>query len=380
MKQSNLLFLPAMLILLNTGSCASKKVDNTLPSKNEAVGVIKKVNDYWQTNNPNHGNAFWHRAAYHTGNMAAYKVTGTETYKEYSLAWAQHNEWKGAKSDNPSKWKYSYGETDQYVLFGDWQICFQVYVDLYNLNKDESKIARAKEVMKYQMSTPNNDYWWWVDGLYMVMPVMTKLYKVTGDDLYLSKLYEYFSFAKNLMYDSESKLFYRDAKYIYPKHKTNNGLKDFWARGNGWIFAALPKVLEELPLSDKHREKYVRIYKELASAIKDCQQPDGYWVRSMLDADHAPGPETSGTAFFTYGFLWGINNGILDKQTYEPVIKKSWKYLTHTALQADGRLGFVQPIGEKAIPGQVVDANSTADFGVGAFLLAASEMVNYVNK
>jgi hypothetical protein len=37
----------------------------------------------------------------------------------------------------------------------------------------------------------------------------------------------------------------------------------------------------------------------------------------------------------------------------------------------------VQPIGERAIPGQVVDKNSTANFGVGAFLLAACEMYRY---
>ena len=76
----------------------------------------------------------------------------------------------------------------------------------------EYKIARAKEVMEYEMSTPNNDYWWWADGLYMVMPVMTKLYKVTGNQQYLDKLYEYFTYAKNLMYDEESALFYRDGK------------------------------------------------------------------------------------------------------------------------------------------------------------------------
>jgi hypothetical protein len=34
----------------------------------------------------------------------------------------------------------------------------------------------------------------------------------------------------------------------------------------------------------------------------------------------------------------------------------------------------VQPIGDRAIPGQVVDRDSTAHFGVGAVLLAASEM------
>ena len=49
-----------------------------------------------------------------------------------------------------------------------------------------------------------------------------------------------------------------------------------------------------------------------------------------------------------------------------------------TALQKNGKIGYVQPIGEKAIPGQVVDADSEANFGVGAFLLAACEYVRYL--
>ena len=53
---------------------------------------------------------------------------------------------------------------------------------------------------------------------------------------------------------------------------------------------------------------------------------------------------------------------------------EAWKYLSQTALNENGQVGYVQPIGERAIPGQVVDENSTANFGVGAFLLAASEM------
>ena len=95
----------------------------------------------------------------------------------------------------------------------------------------------------------------------------------------------------------------------------------------------------------------------------------------MLDPQHAPGPETSGTAFFAYGLQWGINNGFLDSRQYQPVVDKAWKYLSTVALQPDGKIGYVQPIGEKAIPGQVVDANSTSNFGVGAFLLAACERV-----
>lgn len=151
-------------------SCTDKKD----ASAEEVINTIHKVNHYWQTNHPEHGRSFWDNAAYHTGNMEAYFLTKQPDYLEYSKAWAEHNEWKGAKSDHKENWKYSYGESDDYVLFGDYQICFQTYADLYNLEPDTQKIARAREVMEYQMSTPNHDYWWWADGLYMVMPVMNK--------------------------------------------------------------------------------------------------------------------------------------------------------------------------------------------------------------
>ena len=373
---------------ISMAGCKSGKSNNqneaitdSVWTKSKVIETIKKVNDYWQAENPEQAFAFWHPAAYHTGNIAAYEVTGNETYKKYSEAWAEKNQWKGATSDDKSKWKYNYGETMEHVLFGDWQICFQTYIDLYNMDREpaEYKIARAKEVMEYEMSTPNNDYWWWADGLYMVMPVMTKMYKLTGNPLYLEKLHEYWTYANSIMYDSEEGLYYRDGKYIYPKHKSVNGKKDFWARGDGWVLAALAKVLKDLPETDQYRQEYIARCQPMAKSVAACQQPEGYWTRSMLDPEHAPGPETSGTAFFTYGLLWGMNNGLLDKAAYQPVVMKAWNYLTTVALQPDGRIGYVQPIGEKAIPGQVVDANSTANFGVGAFLLAACEMVRFLN-
>ena len=370
-------YLSFLLIIFFFSSCAAKKV---VSQKEEVISIIQQVNNYWQKNNPVHGRAFWDNAAYHTGNMEAYFVTKNPEYLKFSEDWAIHNEWKGAKSNDKSKWKYTYGETDEYVLFGDFQICFHVYSDLYMIQPDPVKIARAIEVMEYQMSTSQNDYWWWADGLYMVMPVMTKLYKITRNEVYLQKLKEYLNYSDSIMYDEEARLYYRDAKYVYPKHKTLSGKKDFWARGDGWVFAGLAKVLNDLPPNHADRNRYVSRFKAMAESIAACQQPEGYWTRSMLDAAHAPGPETSGTAFFTYGLLWGMNNRILDNSVYQPVVEKSWNYLTKTALQSDGKVGYVQPIGEKAIPGQVVDANSTANFGVGAFLLAASEMVRYIKK
>ena len=349
------------------------------PDKNqEVLDIIAKVNNNWQTNHPEPKTAFWHEAAYHTGNMEAYKITGDTTYLNFSKKWAEHNKWQGATEPDTLKWVYSYGETPEYVLFGDWQICFQTYADLYNLEPDSTKIARAREVMEYEMSTPNNDYWWWADGLYMVMPVMTKLGNITGNPLYYQKLHDYFSYAKDIMYDPEAKLFYRDTRYVYPEHQTLSGKKDFWARGNGWVVAGLAKILSDLPENDPYRNEYADMFKSMMSSIKDAQQEEGYWSRSLLDEAQAPGPETSGTAFFEYAMLWGVNNGYLDEAEYKPSIDKAWEYLTQVALQEDGTVGYVQPIGDRAVPDQVIDANSTADFGVGAFLLAASEMSRYL--
>ena len=342
--------------------------------------IIEKVNDKWQEDNPPENTPFWHVAAYHTGNMEAYKLIGKPEWMEYSEKWAEHNNWSGAQSNKKEEWKYNYGETDEHVLFGDWQICFQTYADLYNLLPDEKRIRRAKEVMEYEMSTPENDYWWWADGLYMVMPVMTKLYKITKNPLYLDKLYEYIQYSDSIMYDPEEHLYYRDAKYVYPKHSTLNGKKDFWARGDGWVFAGLAKVLQDLPQNYIHRTFFEQRFKDMADAIVSSQQKEGYWSRSMLDEEQAPGYETSGTSFFTYGLLWGINSGYLKDRKFYDAALKGWNYLENKALQKNGEIGYVQPIGEKAIPGQVVDKNSVSDFGTGAFLLAASEYVRFLEK
>ncbi|WP_197428951.1 glycoside hydrolase family 88/105 protein [Phnomibacter ginsenosidimutans] len=367
-------------VVLSMACGHTQKATQTAAAQQQVLQLIHLVNNNWQQTHQPTVNAFWDNAAYHTGNMEVYALTKHEPYREYSTQWATHNQWKGAKSDDISKWKLTYGETDEYVLFGDWQICFQTYIDLYKLQPDESKIARAKQVMQYQIQTPRNDYWWWSDGLYMVMPVMTKMYSITKEPLYLEKLYSYLQFADSIMYDDSEGLYFRDARYVYPKHKTASGGKDFWSRGNGWVVAGLAKLLQDLPAQDAHRLFYENKLKSMAAALKKCQHADGYWTRSLTDEKQSPGFETSGTAFFTYGILWGINHGLLSKVEYGPVVEKAWQALTTTAVQPNGTIGYVQPIGERAIPGQIVDKNSTANFGVGAWLLAACEMYRYLGK
>lgn len=351
--------------------------------------LITRVNTYWQQNNKAETRSFWDPAAYHTGNMEVYKLLKDDKQLDYTRRWAYHNNWSGATEADPSRWKYAnYGEGKDYVLFGDWQVCFQTYIDLYNLaiangGTDADNyfmVKRAKEVMHYEAYSKKDDYWWWSDALYMVMPVMTKMYKLTGDVQYLDKLYENLLYSDRIMLDQETGLYFRDARYVYPNHKSVNGKKDFWARGDGWVLAGLAKVLQDLPKDYKHYKFFVDKFQRLADIVAKTQQKDGYWTRSILDPNHAPGPETSGTAFFAYGIMWGVNNGFLAKKDYKKCIDRAWQYLSETAVQADGKVGYVQPIGDRAIPGQTVDSNSQANFGVGAVLLAACEYYRYIDN
>lgn len=349
------------------------------PEAQQTVELVKKVNNAWMMRHNAEVSGFWVHGAYMTGNMAAYELTGEKDYLDYAIRFARYNNWSGATEKDKSKWQYkTYGEGMQHVLFADWQICFQTYIDLYKIEHRAERIERALEVMNHQATMPDVDFWWWSDALYMGMPVFSKLYTITHDERLLDKQYESFKWTDEQLFDKDCKLYYRDGKYVYPKVKTacNEG-KSFWARGDGWVLAGLAKVLQDLPKKHKYRKFYEKRFKELAQGVAACQQEGGYWSRSMLCEDDAPGYETSGTAFFTYGLLWGVNNGYLKASKYKKVIDKAWKYLTEVALQKDYSIGYCQPIGEKPDPTRTVDEDSEWPFGTGAWLLAACEYAKY---
>ncbi len=406
------------------GTYPEAKFNKMKPTYERAVTAMESANTYWQTNQSYidwYGSthpAFWDKAAYHTGNIEMYKLTGDESYLQYSVDWANYNEWQGNNStSDPSTWTWGYNQTQgsNAVLFGDWQICFQTYIDLYDMGIEDASIDRVLEVIDYQISKDEDSFWWWADSLYMVMPVMTKLYKQTNDEKYLDALYKYFKYAKELMYDGPGGiptsadgyttsaalnsgasysdpddykyLFFRDAGYVYPL-KPNTGHEDeknFWARGDGWVFAGLSKVLSDMPSTYEHYDEFYQTYVEMAKAIIDCQQVDsagyGFWTQSMLQ-DYPKGTngndegyETSGTAFFTYGLFWGINNGVLTDSAYERAAIRAWGYLENVALHESGKVGYVQPIGSNAT--QAVSYDTTANFGVGAYLLACCEAARW---
>jgi hypothetical protein len=125
-----------------------------------------------------------------------------------------------------------------------------------------------------------------------------------------------------------------------------------------------------MPPEYPHRKFYQQQYKEMAAKIATLQQPDGLWRASLLDPEFYPLKETSGSGFYTFAIAWGINRGVLDRAVYEPVARKAWKALV-ACVTPEGKLEHVQPVG--ADP-KKFDATHSDVYGVGAFLLAGSEM------
>jgi rhamnogalacturonyl hydrolase YesR len=134
--------------------------------------------------------------------------------------------------------------------------------------------------------------------------------------------------------------------------------------------SGLARTLQYLPKDDPARARYVLQLQEMASRVAALQGPDGLWKAGLLDPDDYDLPEISGSAFFTFALAAGVNEGILDRKVYRPVIDKAWAGMLHR-VYADGRLGCIQQTGAEPAP---FNASASYTYGVGAFLLAGTEI------
>ena len=354
--------IPAMVIVMWAAiTCGPSR---TRLQKNEGVrsspkvaAIMKNVCE-WQLAHPveinNQNWNLWARAAFYAGVMAAYRATNDQRYLQEARRWSESREWK-------------LGERPRHA---DDQSPGQTYLELYLIEKEPVMLAHTQSTIDAMMndSKPGREDWWWCDALFMAPPVLARLYAITGDKKYIDYLNAMWWDTTDFLFDREAGLYYRDKEYI---GKLNpNGKKIFWARGNGWVMAGTARVLQYLPRDHETRARFVELLRTMAATVARQQGEDGLWRPSLLDPEEVPFPETSSSGFFCYALAWGINAGVLDRTVYLPVVEKAWQALVG-AVQADGKLGWVQPIG--AAPAQLTMDNYQ-EYGAGAFLLAASEM------
>jgi rhamnogalacturonyl hydrolase YesR len=258
----------------------------------------------------------------------------------------------------------------------------QTYAELHLLYRDAAMIAPLRRKFDAILANPSREpsldvvslgaaaqeNWAWCDALFMGPPTWMRLYAATGDARYRDFAVENWWRTTDYLYDRGEHLFFRDSSYFSKREA--NGAKVFWSRGNGWVMAGLVRLLQYLPANNPDRDRFETIFREMSDAVLACQQPDGLWRSSLLDPRSYPLRETSGSGFYTYALAWGVNQGLLDRDRFEPAVLKAWDALS-SCVGPDGKLTHVQPIG--ADPKNFSE-DSTEVYGVGAFLLAGSEV------
>jgi rhamnogalacturonyl hydrolase YesR len=368
-----------VLILFVSFFILSAANSQKLPADKKILATLRLTNKYFMKKWPDAGKTIltnierpsniWTRAVYYEGLMALYKVDKQQSYYDYALQWGERHQWGlrgGMKTRN-----------------ADNQCCGQTYIDMYLLDNKQhpERVKDIKASIDSMLLTSKIDDWNWIDALQMAMPVFVKLGRLYDEPKYFDRMYEMYAFTKNKhgdngLYNQQEHLWWRD-KDFDPPYKEPNGNDCYWARGNGWVLAALARVLTELPKTELHYQEYLKDYKDMCAALLPLQRSDGYWNVSLHDPNNFGGKEVSGTSLFIYGFAWGINNNILNKKIYLPAITKAWNAMSKEAVHPDGKLGYVQGTGKEPKDGQPVTYENTPDFedyGLGCFLLAGTEI------
>jgi len=320
--------------------------------------AAKKVADWQLAQSETKFNQQWTFAALYDGFLAASKLTGDAKYHDAMVKMGTKFDWRLINNRFPHADDMALGQTYLDLSMGD-------HKPNYSL---DTKANLDRLVVR--PDDPDKLLWWWCDALFMAPPVLARMYTETGDKKYLDYMDKEWWETSASLYNTQYHLYWRDSSYFPQKQK--NGKPIFWSRGNGWVMGAFVKVLDTMPKDYPARGKYIAQYKEMADEIASIQSSDGLW----LGPDEYELPENSGSAFFAYSLAWGINQGILDRKKFEPVVEKAWAGLV-SHIYADGRLGCIQPIG--AAPG-AFQASSSYVFGVGGFLLAASEVDKLAKK
>jgi unsaturated rhamnogalacturonyl hydrolase len=385
------------VIILIVLSSQFSSAQNDVYSKDFIETIIKKVNDYQDSNPWKETDDNWIRGTYFTGVMACYQSTGNENLLKQCDAWGEKLNWQ-----IPSL------KPDQRASGVNLLTCGQTWLESYMAKKETYKIEPIiAHLENPEMRNPvsNPLYWYfeggrrYVDGLFTGPPALAMLYNITGDEKYLLWMEACFWDVYGALYDRDEGLFYRDIRYMkgyqgevdknhhrpesvkfedarrsYVYQETKHGEKVIWARGNGWAFAGIARILKYLPRENANYERYKTVFLRMAAELKKRQQKDGFWYPNLNDPADYGSKESSSTGFFTYGLAWGINNGILSKDDYLPVVQDSWAGLV-SVVSEEGKVQWGQLVGSSPY---VVLQEDSHEYVSGMFLLAASEMYKMV--
>ena len=128
----------AMLVTLGLALTAlAAEAPSPVFTRDAIVAAMRKVNDYRLTqeqarkwyHNPKAQGDNWVGGTYYTGVMALYRATEDKAVLDQAVAWAERGKWAPGRE----------AETINNLT------CCQTYLELYAIQKDETRIAKTRE-------------------------------------------------------------------------------------------------------------------------------------------------------------------------------------------------------------------------------------------
>ena len=368
----------------------------TKPSPESVLLAMHLANDWFIAQHPDPSQPtfvkkerpsnLWTRGVYFEGLSELNRLDPQPANVSYMNAWAQFHQWTPRNGVTTR-------DADDYC-------CCQAYIDMYAdslragtarpeylaptiqcmdnlLDPASADLTPATKARYSEVSTGD---WTWIDAIQMGLPVLTALSRITEKPAYAEQGWRMYQYTRDSigggLFNEQEGLWWRDADFV-PPYTSPAGYNCYWSRGNGWVYAALVRAMEDLGPEDAHYNDYLSDYLRMTEALLACQRSDCFWNVDLLDDTDFGGPELTGTSLFIYGLAWGVRHGLFPQQqgSYFTLICRTWYAMVTTCLHDDGFLGYVQGTGKEPKDSQPVGYDQLPDFddfGLGCFLLAGS--------
>jgi unsaturated rhamnogalacturonyl hydrolase len=215
----------------------------------------------------------------------------------------------------------------------------------------------------------------WLDDLYMSVPALAQMGKLTGDK-------KYFDDACKQIFQFSQRMFNQDlGLYMHGWIQDMNPHPEFyWARCNGWALLAMTELLDVLPADYPSRNVILDQYRAHVKGLAAFQSGTGFWHQLINRNDSYY--ETSATAIFTYCVAHGINNGWLDARANGPMAVLGWNAV-QTRINAEGQVeGTCVGTGMAFDPAFYYNrpVNVVAAHGYGPVIMAGAEILKLMKN
>jgi unsaturated rhamnogalacturonyl hydrolase len=278
----------------------------------------------------------------------------------------------------------------------------RVLLTLYKVTGQE-KYRKAASLLRDQLRTQprtsEGGFWhkkiypsqMWLDGLYMGEPFYAEYAATFHEDTAFDDIASQFILMERHGRDAKTGLLYHgwdESKQQRWADPLTGHSPNFWGRAMGWYAMALVDALDYFPTDHPKRETLIAILKRLAVAVEKYQEPkSGLWYE-VLDKGGETGNylEASASSMFVYALAKGVRQGYLPA-SYLKVAEKGFQGISARFIETEsnGQVNLKGTVSVAGLGGNPYRDGSYRYYlsekvvtndpkGVGAFLLASSEM------